>query len=306
MQKASYELEVLVNGKPLREYIHEHKVYIEGRKQTSFSLRLRNNTGERKLFVPTIDGLSVMNGKEGSFDSSGYVLEPNSGTIIKGWRTSDRQVAEFFFSSPDKSYGKKMQRGDNLGVIGVAVFSEKSKTPKITYGRIENHTTGVHHNRCYQYWCTTCGRNHWSCGSCPMTSQTVTYTYNTNTGPMNSSLTSTSGNYNLNALSSTPLQGSVPQSLYCSSAEPSANVSFTGATSRSHEPKQEIGTGFGLYMQSEVISVDFERKDAPDEILTIYYNTRAQLEALGVDLSRRVQYIAPQAFPGQYCEPPKN
>lgn len=125
MLKSSYEVEILINGKPAKEYYHNYKNYIEGREGTRFSIRMRNNSYSRKLFVPTIDGLSVMDGKEGSYDSSGYIIQPYSSITIDGWRTSDKEVASFYFSSPEGSYRKRMSKGNNLGVIGVAVFEEK-------------------------------------------------------------------------------------------------------------------------------------------------------------------------------------
>lgn len=126
MLKQNYEVEVLINGKAAKEYIHKEKFYIEGRKGTRFSIKIRNNSYQRKLFVPTIDGLSVMNGEEGNFQSSGYIVQGYSSITIDGWRTSDKEVASFYFSSPEGSYRKRMKRGNNLGIIGVAVFNEKS------------------------------------------------------------------------------------------------------------------------------------------------------------------------------------
>ena len=124
MLKDNYEVEIIINGKPAKEYSHKSKIYIEGRQGTKFSIRIRNNSYCRKLFVPTIDGLSVMNGEEGKFDSSGYIVQGHRSITIDGWRTSDKEVASFYFSSPEGSYRKQMKRGDNLGIIGVAVFEE--------------------------------------------------------------------------------------------------------------------------------------------------------------------------------------
>ena len=124
MQQKDYEVQIIINGKPAREFSHKGKVYIEGRKNTRFSIRIKNNSYSRKLFVPTIDGLSVMNGEEGSYSSGGYIIPGNSSRTIEGWRTSNQEVAEFYFSSPEGSYRKRMKKGNNLGAIGVAVFEE--------------------------------------------------------------------------------------------------------------------------------------------------------------------------------------
>src|SRR5207245_1882656 len=99
------------------------------RKDTKFSIKIRNNSYSRKLFVPTVDGLSIMDGKDADYHSGGYIVQGHSSITIDGWRTSDKDVAEFFFSSPEGSYRKQMHKGDNLGIIGVAVFDEVYHAP---------------------------------------------------------------------------------------------------------------------------------------------------------------------------------
>ena len=127
MLKSQYEFEVLVNGHPAKEYHHQGSYYIEGKEGSRFSLRMRNNSGHRVLFVPTVDGLSIMSGKEASFKSRGYIVGAYDALTIDGWRTSDSKVAEFFFSTPKNSYANKVNRGGNLGVIGCVVFKEAQK-----------------------------------------------------------------------------------------------------------------------------------------------------------------------------------
>ncbi len=126
MIKSSYELDVLVGGSSVKEYYHKGGYFIEGKKGSTFELRFRNNSNEKVLFVPTIDGLSVMDGKSGSYDSGGYVVNPYSSLRVDGWRRSDDSVAEFFFTRSDMSYSVRKGLGDaNLGVIGGAVFKGK-------------------------------------------------------------------------------------------------------------------------------------------------------------------------------------
>jgi len=254
MLKDNYEVEVLINGKPAKEYAHNSKIYIEGRIGTRFSIRMRNNSYSRKLFVPTIDGLSIMDGKEGDFNSRGYIIPGYSSITIEGWRTSDKDVASFYFSSPTDSYRKKMNMGNNLGVIGVAVFDE------------------VSHN-------TFTLTNYGASGTfMPDMFTTPTYYHNATSnhpGDMCSDNTS--------------------QSLcYCSSK------------SSGSSPTQQLGTGCGEQKRSEVTTVSFDRVSNPDTIFEIYYNTRQGLEKAGVNLKREPLYVTPQAFPGQFCKPPKN
>lgn len=119
-------MEVLVHGQAVKEYPHhDGKTYIEGRQGSEFTLRVRNNTWEKILAVVSVDGLSVMNGKTASFDSGGYVISPYGYVDIKGWRLDNREVAKFFFSHLEASYAAQMDKPQNVGVIGCAIFKKK-------------------------------------------------------------------------------------------------------------------------------------------------------------------------------------
>lgn len=265
MLKQDYEVEILINGKPAKEYSHKGSVYIEGRKDTRFSIRIRNNSYSRRLFVPTIDGLSVMNGEEGRFDSGGYIVEPHKSITIDGWRTSDNEVASFYFSSPEGSYRKKMKKGDNLGIIGVAVFREKPKS--------------------------------YVTATFPSYPATQWWERNTSSGEYQSWGTQT----NFHAGNS---MDSVT-AMCCSSTETSGNSGKVSIRSVK-QPQQQIGTGFGERKESSVISVSFERDGGPDAVFEIRYNTREQLEKAGISMKKEPLYVAPMAFPGQYCKPPRD
>jgi hypothetical protein len=125
MFKKDFEVNILVNGKPVQEYKKDDKFYIEGRKDTTYSIRIKNNSYRRIVAIPTVDGLSVIDGKEASYKSTGYIVNGNSSITIDGWRKSDKEVAQFYFSSLGKSYASKMNKGGNQGVIGVAIYKEK-------------------------------------------------------------------------------------------------------------------------------------------------------------------------------------
>jgi hypothetical protein len=125
MEQSLLALTVQVNGHPLREYLHQGQFWIEGRKGSEFSLQLRNKSYmQRILVVASIDGLSIMDGKQAHFASSGYVLEPRQTALIPGWRLNDLEAARFRFHKAAKSYAAKEGRPANIGVIGCAVFEE--------------------------------------------------------------------------------------------------------------------------------------------------------------------------------------
>ena len=78
----------------------------------------------------SVDGLDVMDGKSASTKKRGYMIEPGKTLSVKGFRTSDAAVAAFKFSSVDTSYSN-LRHGTtrNVGVIGLAIFTERGVDP---------------------------------------------------------------------------------------------------------------------------------------------------------------------------------
>lgn len=118
-------LEVRVHGRSAREYYHDRQIWIEGRKGSDFTLRLSNRTHDQILMVPSIDGLSVMDGKEASFDDRGYIIPARGYVDVPGWRLNDNEVAKFCFHKSANSYAAQSNKPQNIGVIGCAVFQAK-------------------------------------------------------------------------------------------------------------------------------------------------------------------------------------
>jgi hypothetical protein len=124
-QSDNFVLDVKIHGSSAKKYFHDGRFYVEGREGSEFTIRIGNQTGKRVLAVPTVDGLSVMDGKDGSFESTGYILDPWQGIDIPGWRLSDKKVASFEFTKPHKSYASSKGKGIHGGVVGCAFFYEK-------------------------------------------------------------------------------------------------------------------------------------------------------------------------------------
>jgi hypothetical protein len=128
MYLSNFSLEVLINGKPLKEYYHDGNYFIEGREKSSFMIKVTNRLNTKTKVILSVDGLSVIDGNEAGENSQGYVINPYSNIEIQGWRTSDEKVAEFYFSSKKKSYNNRSgQNNVNVGVIGAMLFPEKVK-----------------------------------------------------------------------------------------------------------------------------------------------------------------------------------
>jgi len=140
------ELEVCVHGKPCHEYPHEGRFFIEGRKGSEFTLRVRNRTWKRLLVVLSVDGLSIMDGKPASIDGSGYILYPQAEINIPGWSLDDKAVAKFIFAKEGQSYNAQSgQDKRNIGVIGCALFKEKEEPEDsdIRYRYLRGHSKGA-------------------------------------------------------------------------------------------------------------------------------------------------------------------
>lgn len=100
--------------------------FIAGERGERYEIVVRNETRERKEIVLSVDGLDVMDGRPASFSKRGYIVYPGDTLTVDGFRTSSSTVAAFRFSRVDRSYAA-LKHGNtrNVGVIGIAVFSER-------------------------------------------------------------------------------------------------------------------------------------------------------------------------------------
>ena len=96
-----------------------------------YSLSVENHTGRRYEVVATVDGLDVLDGRDGSPDKRGYLIAAYSSVQIDGFRRSDDEVAAFRLGDVAHSYAASQGNARNVGVIGVAVFAERQ--PPIVY-----------------------------------------------------------------------------------------------------------------------------------------------------------------------------
>lgn len=120
-----YSLEILVNGNPIKEFAHKGDYFVEGRKNSKFEIKITNHSARRILAIPSVDGLSVMDGKPASKNSNGYVIPGFGELVVPGWRLDNDSIAEFVFQGKNQSYAEQMGEGGNQGVIGLMIYSEK-------------------------------------------------------------------------------------------------------------------------------------------------------------------------------------
>jgi hypothetical protein len=119
----------LDQGNWLTRIPYSGRDYIEGRPGHRFAVSLHNVTGQRVLAVLSVDGVNAISGETAGSSQAGYVLDPYQQVEIRGWRKSYSDVAEFYFTDLPDSYAARTGRPQNVGVIGVAAFREKSPPP---------------------------------------------------------------------------------------------------------------------------------------------------------------------------------
>ena len=214
----------------------------------------------------TIDGVNAVSGETGAWNQRGYVLDPYGQMQVTGWRTSMDQVAAFEFTTLLNAYATRTGRPANLGVIGVAIFNERSQP--IVQGQV--------------------GRE----------SRTDAPILRAPAEPSSRDEAETSA-----------------------TADTAAN---TAASPRAHDAqeseaarmgslvpqqRERIGTGYGAIENSSIVNVRFERmQGTPNEIVTIHYDRRENLIAMGIIPSPPVPPIAANPFPnsgGFVPEPPR-
>lgn len=268
MEAKHLELEVRVHGKPVREYRHEGKFYIEGRKGSEFTLRIKNRSNRRVLVVPSVDGLSVMDGKEASFDSSGYILDAYDYIDIPGWRLNLDEIAKFFFSTPGESYAAKTGKPRNVGVIGCALFMEK--TPP--------------------FWSILRCSNFSPPDPGGVTYRGATFDCNVSSELHANQLIDPGASGTVCSVAPQGQPQDQPHSVYFNQVQPS------------------LGTGFGEKATHKVHEVAFEKaSETPDELVELHYDSREGLERRGVDTRKKPVVGTPNAFPGQkFCRPPRD
>ena len=127
---AGYELQVLVDGVPVRSFDHAGETYVMGELGARYTLRILNHTGRRVEAVTSVDGRDAIDGKTADVRTKRGYLVPAWGSVdIDGWRLSRAEVAAFRFSAVADSYAARTGSARDVGVIGVAIFPERYVAP---------------------------------------------------------------------------------------------------------------------------------------------------------------------------------
>lgn len=116
-------------GQAARVWRHAGRLFVAGRPGARYSLRVTNNTGGRVLVVMSVDGVNILTGETAGYGQRGYVFRPYESYDVSGWRKSAAEVAAFTFAPLPRSYAALTGRPGDVGVIGIAAFTERVAIP---------------------------------------------------------------------------------------------------------------------------------------------------------------------------------
>lgn len=305
-----YELNVLINGKPVREYYHKNRFFIEAKSQTEYSIKFRNHSHKRVMAIFSVDGIDVLTGKPAEESQSGYIVNAFSSLNVLGYRVNDSNVITFKFDSGENSYATEVEcqfnpqeiakvkaginaPAKNNGVIGVRVWEEKTQDRFDNWSEYhqELEIASFQYPRNYTIHSVNCSFS----GTAPMSgSRQVRQVVNqmSNLGPVEDLALDSyeEGSY---ASASCVMRGELIM--------PSKSID--------NVPKFTLGTSWGQQVEDKVKKTNFNRADSFVD-LVMFYLPRIELENIGVDVdnSKKV-FISgmPEAFGSNaYCKTPIN
>lgn len=128
--QGNFQMEVLVEGRPLSEYYARGKTYVEAVHGAEYELRIRNPLPNRVAVALSVDGLNTIDARHtSSWNASKWVIEPYGSITISGWQMSSERARRFYFTNERDSYGAKLGQTENLGVISAVFYVERRPTP---------------------------------------------------------------------------------------------------------------------------------------------------------------------------------
>ncbi len=113
------------SGRTLDGYTANGRALVIGNDGARYKIVVRNGTTARFEIVASVDGLDVIDGRAADPNRRGYIVDPHDVLVIDGFRTSDDAVAAFRFGAVADSYAAQTSGDRNVGVVGLAIFSER-------------------------------------------------------------------------------------------------------------------------------------------------------------------------------------
>jgi hypothetical protein len=122
----AFDVQILVDGRPLAEYYARGRSYVEAIQGAEYSVRIRNPLPFRVAVALSVDGLNTIDARRTTaWNASKWVIEPYGTIDVTGWQMSSERARRFYFTSERDSYGAKLGQTSNLGVIAAVFFRER-------------------------------------------------------------------------------------------------------------------------------------------------------------------------------------
>jgi hypothetical protein len=125
-----FDVQILVDGRPLEEYQARGKSYVEAISGAEYEVRIQNPLPYRVAVALSVDGLNTIDAQHTTaWNASKWVIEPYGTISITGWQMSSERARRFYFTSERDSYGAKLGQTSNLGVVSAVFFRERRPYP---------------------------------------------------------------------------------------------------------------------------------------------------------------------------------
>jgi hypothetical protein len=127
-----FGVDVMVQGSTLEQYPARGRVYVEAVGGAEYELRIRNPLPVRVAVALSVDGLNTIDARRTTArDASKWVIEPYGTITIGGWQMSRTRARRFYFTTERDSYGNKLGRTEDLGVITAVFFRERASYAEV-------------------------------------------------------------------------------------------------------------------------------------------------------------------------------
>ena len=127
---SNFEVQVMVDGRPLEEYIARGRTYVEAIEGAEYEVSIRNPLPVRVAVALSVDGLNTINARHTTaWLASKWVIAPYQTIHISGWQVSSERARHFYFTTERDSYGAKLGQTANLGIISAVFFREQRSIP---------------------------------------------------------------------------------------------------------------------------------------------------------------------------------
>lgn len=276
MSNQKYNVQVLVDGKQVKEYNKYGNIYIESKFGTEYSIKLKNNTYKRVLAIVSIDGINTISGEIAKPDSTGYVINAYNSVEIKGYRENNDGGGRFRFTEKNSGYAKTIDgTGINSGVIGVMFTAEADAS--VVIQQIIQQSVDDYKNFPQHPWSEPV--KPWA----PSPPYTETWFSNS---------TGTGGSDYLYKSSCN----------FCQTDDSLQSKSVLSYSNAVEAPKFDAATTWGSKFEEKLTTVEFNKSNEM-ETHNIYYASYDSLKGMGIIKENQPQIALPQSFPG-FAKPP--